>query len=260
MNTDAETRIPETVNILGVGVHALDMAATIRIIRSWISDDSQNYICVTNVHAVMECYRSSRINRIYREAGLVTPDGMPLVWLSRIAGFKNTQRIYGPDLLIEFLNATKQCGFKHFFYGGEEGIVDKLAQSLCNKFPGLNIAGCYSPPFRKLTEEEDLKITELINKSEADIVWVGLGAPKQEIWMADHLGKIQAPVMIGIGAAFDFLSGSKPQAPRWIRSVGLEWFFRLLTEPCRLWKRYLVYNSHFVLLSLLQLLGLKKFE
>jgi N-acetylglucosaminyldiphosphoundecaprenol N-acetyl-beta-D-mannosaminyltransferase len=166
--------------------------------------------------------------------------------------------VYGPDLLLEACRFGLSLGWRHFFYGGEAGVAAALAAKLAGQYPGLRIAGIYSPPFRPLTEVEDQEVLRLINDSGADIVWVGLGSPKQEYWMAEHLGKLHAPVMIGVGAAFDFLSGQKPQAPRWIQRSGLEWLFRLATEPRRLWPRYRQYPK-FVLLALGQLLGLEHY-
>jgi N-acetylglucosaminyldiphosphoundecaprenol N-acetyl-beta-D-mannosaminyltransferase len=190
---------------------------------------------------------------------MVTPDGVPLVWASHWLGHREVSRVYGPDLLMAACERSLQSGWSHYFYGGADGVPEKLGSNLRVRFPGIKIAGMESPPFRKLSPEEDQAAVERINASGADILWVGLGAPKQEYWMAEHLGKIKAPVMIGVGAAFDFHAGVKKQAPLWMRRNGLEWVFRLASEPRRLWKRYLVNNPRFLWNVFLQLSGLKKY-
>jgi len=182
----------------------------------------------------MECQRDPELRRIYNASGMTTPDGMPLVWLSRLHGYHHVDRVYGPDLMLALCERSVKRGYRHFFYGGAEGVPEHLAARLQSRFPGLIVAGTYSPPFRPLRPEEDEQIVQLINETSPDIVWVGLGSPKQERWMAEHIDRLTAPVLIGVGAAFDFHTGRKPQAPRWMQRSGLEWLFRLLTEPRRL--------------------------
>jgi N-acetylglucosaminyldiphosphoundecaprenol N-acetyl-beta-D-mannosaminyltransferase len=247
-------------NILGVGVSALNMAMALEIIEGWIERREPHYVCVTGVHGVMESQRDGELRRIHNRAGLVTPDGMPLVWLSRLQGFHHVERVYGPDLMLALCERSAAKGYRHFFYGGAEGVPEQLASVLQKRFPGLQVAGTFSPPFRPLTPDEDDRIVQMINAAAPDIVWVGLSTPKQERWMAGHRERLTAPVLIGVGAAFDFLTGRKPQAPRWMQRAGLEWLFRLLTEPRRLWRRYLINNPRFVLLVLLQWSGLRRFE
>jgi len=247
-------------NILGVGVSALNMAMALEIIEGWIERREPHYVCVTGVHGVMESQRDEELRRIHNRAGLVTPDGMPLVWLSRLQGFHHVERVYGPDLMLALCERSVAKGYRHFFYGGAEGVPDQLASVFQKRFPGLQVAGTFSPPFRPLTADEDDRIVQMINAAAPDIVWVGLSTPKQERWMAGHRERLTAPVLIGVGAAFDFLTGRKPQAPRWMQRAGLEWLFRLLTEPRRLWRRYLINNPRFVLLVLLQWSGLRRFE
>jgi N-acetylglucosaminyldiphosphoundecaprenol N-acetyl-beta-D-mannosaminyltransferase len=183
---------------------------------------------------------------------------MSIVWILKLYGHPDVDRVYGPDLLREVCQGGLRKGYKHFLYGGGEGIAHLLSEKLQQEWPSIQIAGTHSPPFRPLSAEEDTDIISMINDSGADIVWIGLGSPQQERWMADHLAKINAPVMVGVGAAFDFLSGNKPQAPKWIRRSGMEWFFRILQEPKRLWPRYSRYPK-FVFLIALQLLGLRDF-
>ena len=247
-------------NILGVGVSALNMAMALEIIEGWIERREPHYVCVTGVHGVMESQRDEELRRIHNRAGLVTPDGMPLVWLSRLQSFHHVERVYGPDLMLALCERSVAKGYRHFFYGGAEGVPEQLASVLQKRFPGLQVAGTFSPPFRPLTADEDDRIVQMINAAAPDIVWVGLSTPKQERWMAGHRERLTAPVLIGVGAAFDFLTGRKPQAPRWMQRAGLEWLFRLLTEPRRLWRRYLYHNPRFVLLVLLQWSGLRRFE
>jgi len=246
-------------NILGVGVSALNMAMALEIIEGWIERREPHYVCVTGVHGVMESQRDEELRRIHNRAGLVTPDGMPLVWLSRLQGFHHVERVYGPDLMLALCERSVAKGYRHFFYGGAEGVPEQLASVLQKRFPGLQVAGTFSPPFRPLTADEDDRIVQMINAAAPDIVWVGLSTPKQERWMAGHRERLTAPVLIGVGAAFDFLTGRKPQAPRWMQRAGLEWLFRLLTEPRRLWRRYLINNPLFVALVVLQALGVRRY-
>lgn len=248
----------ETSNILGVGVSAINMGIAIEQINNWIDAREKHYVCVTGVHGVMESQRDENLRQIHNAAGMVTPDGMPLVWLSRWYGHKHVERVYGPDLLLAVCERSLQAGWSHYFMGGGPGVADTLIMKLKERFPGIKLAGSYCPPFRPLTEVEDNTMVDEINQSKADLIWVGLSTPKQEYWMAKHLGKINAPVMIGVGAAFDFHAGLKKQAPHWMQRSGLEWFYRLLSEPERLWRRYLTNNPAFVLLILAQLLKIRK--
>lgn len=234
------------VNVLGIEISALTMTTALTTITSWIANNERHYVCVTGVHGIMESQRDAQLRQIHNEAGLVTPDGMPLVWLCRLAGFSYVERVYGPDLMLALCNHLQPFGYKHFFYGGASGVAELLAMRLKQRFPKLRIAGYYSPPFRPLSAQEDQAIVDMINCSEAHIVWVGLSTPKQEYWMADHVKKLNANALIGVGAAFDFHSGRKPQAPRWMQRSGIEWMFRLATEPRRLWKRYATNNPRFL--------------
>lgn len=249
----------ERVNVLGVGVSAINMGQALQIIDDWVAKGERQYVCVTGVHGVMESQRDPELRRIHNRAGLVTPDGMPLVWISHLRGQRHVRRVYGPDLLLAVCEHSAGLGYRHFFYGGEPGVADALALRLQERFPGLVVAGTYSPPFAVVTAEEDARINDMIAKSGADVVWVGLGTPKQERWMGAHAGKAGSAVMIGVGAAFDFHAGRKRQAPPWMQRSGLEWLFRLLMEPRRLWRRYLVNNPQFVLLTTLQLIGLRRY-
>ncbi len=248
---------PERIDILGVGVSAINMDMALDTIDQWITKRQNDYICVTSVHGVIESQGDHKLRNILNQAGLVTPDGMPLVWVSWLRNHRQVRRVYGPDLMSAVCVKSISKGYRHFVYGGAPDVPERLVDQLRQKFPGIRIVGAYSPPFRVLTPEEDKAIIQQINDSQADIVWVGLSTPKQEYWMAAHLGRLDVPVMIGVGAAFDFLAGVKTQAPRWIQRSGFEWLYRLITEPRRLWRRYLTIVPLFILYIALDTLGLR---
>jgi N-acetylglucosaminyldiphosphoundecaprenol N-acetyl-beta-D-mannosaminyltransferase len=247
------------VNVLGVGISSINMRDSLTTIDNWVAQRECSYITITGVHGVMESQKDEDLRQIHNRAGMVTPDGMPMVWLGRLAGHRNMTRVCGPDMMLEVFRESVSKGYRHFFYGGNDGVPELLKQRLEERFLGVNIVGTYSPPFRPLTQEEDQNIVNMINETQPDIVWVGLSTPKQERWMAAHVGRLTAPVMIGVGAAFDFNAGLKKRAPIWMQKYGLEWFSRLLDEPKRLWKRYLINNPLFIFGVLRQTLGLKRY-
>lgn len=250
----------ERANVLGVHVSAVNMPLVLEIIEGWIARRERRYVCVSGVHGVMESQDDDELRQIHNTAGMVTPDGMPLVWVSRLRGYRQVSRVYGPDLMLAVCECSTPKGWRHFFYGGAEGAPELLAARLRERFPNLQVAGTHSPPFRALNEDEDQQIVKMINDSAADVVWVGLSTPKQERWMAAHREQLTAPVLIGVGAAFDFHAGLKRQAPRWMQRSGLEWLFRLATEPRRLWRRYLINNPKFVIAVGMQLAGLRRYD
>jgi N-acetylglucosaminyldiphosphoundecaprenol N-acetyl-beta-D-mannosaminyltransferase len=213
----------------------------------WIEAGKRHYVCVTGVHGVMESQDDEELRDIHNRAGLTTPDGMPMVWSAHYAGAPYVARVYGPDLMLEMSREAAQRGWRFFFYGGKEGVAERLASRLEAQFPGLQVVGCFSPPFRALSSEEDAAIIERINSLVCSVVWVGLSTPKQERWMADHLHRVNAAVMVGVGAAFDIHAGMVRQAPPWMQRFGLEWLFRLMQEPGRLWSRYLYNNPRFII-------------
>jgi N-acetylglucosaminyldiphosphoundecaprenol N-acetyl-beta-D-mannosaminyltransferase len=233
------------VDVLGVAVHAIDMRVAIEQIASWIAKHEQHYVCVTGVHGVMEAQQDPELRAIHNRSGLTAPDGMPLVWAAHYAGALETERVCGTELFPAVAEHAARAGWKFFFYGGKEGVPELLADRLMARFPGLRIVGTYAPPFRPLTHEEDDALAKQINASDPDIVWVGLSTPKQEQWMAAHVGRVNAPVLIGVGAAFDLHAGLSHRSPKWMQRIGLEWLYRMITEP-RLATRYLKNNPRFV--------------
>ena len=238
------------IDILGIPVSAIGLAGAVAAIEDIILRHGREYVCVTGAHGVIESRRDVRLRAIHEEAGLVTADGMPVVWLARALGAKETRRVYGPDLMKALTELSARRGYRQFYYGGAPGVADRLASELIRRNPQLEVVGTICPPFRELMPAEDNAIVDAINRSDADIVWVGLSTPKQEYWMAEHRHRLNAPVLVGVGAAFDFLSGSKRQAPRWMQRSGLEWLFRVLSEPQRLWRRYAVIVPSFGLLAI----------
>ena len=249
----------EKINILGVGISAINMNDALRKMEHWIRTRKQHHICICPNHTIMESQKNGKLRCIVNSSALATPDGMSVVWACKFYGYSNVKRVYGPDLMLAFSAIAAEKGYTNFYYGGAEGASEELAEKLCRRFPGLKVVGTYSPPFRPLTPAEDKAIVETINQADPDVVWVGLGMPKQELWMGEHLGQITAPVMVGVGAAFDFLSEKKRWAPRWVRHSGLEWLFRLLHEPRRLWRRNL-YHPLFFYNVLIQRARIKQFR
>ena len=247
------------VNVLGVGISVLNLQTALDAITAAIREKRKGYICVTGVHGVMEAQDDEAFRKILNGAFLCTPDGMPMVWMGKIRGYPEMRRVYGPDLMLDTCAWSEKSGAKHFFYGGADGVADLLAKKLKEKFPKLEIAGTFTPPFRPLDTTEEKQFAETIRAARPDILWVGLSTPKQEKFMAEFLPKLDVTLMVGVGAAFDFHSGRVKQAPRWMQRSGLEWFYRLCQEPRRLAKRYFRNNPLFALKILGQLFGLKKY-
>lgn len=256
----AEAHRPDRINVLGVGISAINMASALGHIEHWIRARQRQYVCITGVHGVMESQRDAELRRIHNAAGLVTPDGMPMVWLLWAGGYRAAERVYGPDLMAAVLELSVARGYRHFFYGASETTLARLEAKLRDRFPGLRIVGSHSPPFRPLTPSEDAAVVEMINAARPDVVWVGLSTPKQERWMAEHRDRLEAPVLVGVGAALDFHAGVLRQAPRFMQRSGIEWLFRLAMEPRRLWRRYLRNNPAFLLCISGQKLGLKRYS
>lgn len=235
------------VDILGVEVSTVDMADALSEISGWIDRGDRRYVCVTGVHGVMESQTDSDLRAIHNASGLTVPDGMPLVWMGRMAGAPDMERVCGPDLTLELCELAAERGWKSYFYGGADGVPEKLAEQLRARYPGLKVVGAYSPPFRPLEAGEIEEVADRINRAQPDIVWVGLSTPKQELWMAEFRDRLDAAVLIGVGAVFDLYAGGARRAPGWMQRSGTEWIYRLFKEPKRLWRRYLTNNPRFVL-------------
>jgi len=246
---------PPRYNVLGLGVSALTLTSARDLILSARGHGKAGYICLATAHGVTEARRDPELRAAYDGAWLITPDGMPLVWL----GPPGVKRVYGPDLMLALCDAGRAVGLRHYFYGGVPGVVEQLAAQLRARFPGVDIVGTHTPPFRPLNEEESTALAADVARTRPDVMWVGLSSPKQEKFMARHWRQLEAGVMIGVGAAFDFHSGRVRQAPRWIQRSGFEWLFRLCTDPRRLGPRYLKTNPLFALRVLAQRTGLKTY-
>ncbi|MFC1497329.1 WecB/TagA/CpsF family glycosyltransferase [Verrucomicrobiota bacterium] len=250
------------VNVLGTRIAALNMETMPNLVsRRLESDKYGGYICVTNVYCIMECVNNSEVRSAYNQACLCVPDGMPLVWLGKLHGHKEIGRVYGPDLMLKLLELSAERGFTNYFYGGKEGVAKDLKIKMQERFPGLKVVGAYGPPFRELKDNEEKEIINEINAVRPDIIWVGIGTPKQDLLMYRWSQKgVNVKIMIGVGAAFDFHTGRVRQAPVWMQRIGMEWFFRLCMEPKRLIPRYLKNNPAFLWHAFLQLTGLRKYS
>jgi N-acetylglucosaminyldiphosphoundecaprenol N-acetyl-beta-D-mannosaminyltransferase len=246
-------------NVLGVGVSVLTLDQARDLVVGVRGQRQAGYICLATVNSISEARRDPAYRRMLNASWLTTPDGMPMVWLAHRQGHPAVTRVYGPDLMLAVCAAGRATGLRHYFYGGAPGIAEELARRLGARFPGLTIAGTYAPPYRPLTADEFTDLQTRISAAQPDVIWVGLGTPKQDRFMAGHWNRLDAGVLIGVGAAFDFHSGRLRQAPGWMQRSGLEWFYRLCQEPRRLAVRYLLYNPLFVVRVLAQLSGLKRY-
>ena len=251
---------PQRVNILGVGVSALNMQAAIAETEALLDHDGSGYVCVTGVHGIMEAHRDSDFKRILNNSFLTTPDGMPTVWMGRLHGFDHMNRVYGPDYMLALCEVSVAKGYKHFLYGGRPGIAEELRAELLQRYPGLQIVGTYTPPFRPLNNVEEEALRLQIEELNPDVLWCGLSTPKQERFMNEYRGRLPIKLMVGVGAAFDLLSGNLSEAPDWMKRSGLQWLYRLIKEPRRLWRRYLINNPQFLWLVLMQLSGVRKYS
>ena len=240
--------------VLTAPIDALSWDEAIGRIQGWADAHESRYVCISNVHSVVTAGQDVAFGQVLREADMATPDGAPVAWMLRKLGHGGQQRINGPDLMLKYCEVAAGRDESIYLYGGASETLEVLQRVLLERFPGLRIAGAYSPPFRALSEDEDAEVVRRINDSGAGTVWVSLGCPKQEKWMAAHRGRINA-VMIGVGAAFDYHAGTIKRAPVWMQRNGLEWLHRLVSEPGRLWKRYLVTNTLFVIGAVRQLVS-----
>jgi len=243
----------ETPTILGTRVDPTSYEDATRKVLEWALAEESRYVCVANVHVIMEAYDDPTYRAVLNSADLVTPDGMPLVWMLRKKGFRGQERVYGPELTLRVCSHAAARGIPVGFYGSRSEVLEALKSRLKDRYPKLDVAFSHSPPFRPLSLAEDLDVVERVHASGARILFVGLGCPKQERWMAEHKGRIKA-VMLGVGAAFNLIAGFLPQAPEWMQRAGLEWVYRLIQEPTRLAPRYFKHNPRFAILAAVELL------
>lgn len=248
-----------TANVLGVGVDALDLECALARVAGLLRLRQKGYVCAASVHGVLEAQRDPDVARAFAEAAMVVPDGAPLVWVGRLQGSRGINHVTGPDLMGEIFRRPEFAGYSHFFYGGKEGVAQELAAMWKQKLPGTRIAGTYTPPFRDLTAAEEMKLVHLLNQCKPDIIWVGIGAPRQEVFMRRLLPHLGGGLMFGVGAAFDFHTGRIRTCAAWIKRMGFHWLHRLVQDPRRLWRRNLR-NAAFPWHIALQLTGLKKYE
>ena len=274
IDSNASTQPPPKLPVLGTGISVTSYEEVVDLCRRWAEQRRGQrasagsgangavpgrYICVTSVHGVITAFRRPAVRMSLNGAAIATPDGMPIVWALRSIGAKKQKRVYGPTLMLKLCEQAERVGHRVFFYGGREETLDALCENLKDRFLDLMIAGAYSPPFRPLTPAEDARCTQMIVDSDADLVFVGMSTPKQDHWMAEHRDRLGGAIMIGVGAAFDFHAGRVKQAPAWMQRAGFEWFFRLLMEPRRLWRRYILETPLFLPLWAFQKVGLLKY-
>ena len=248
-----------TATILGVRVYTTNYVLATKQVLQWALEGERRFVCAANVHMLMEAWDDPDFRQTINLANMVSPDGMPLVWLLRLKGHKHQKRVYGPTLMLHILKMAAIENISVGFYGGSPVVLENLVYRMQAKFPNLKIMFSHSPPFRDVIREENIEIISKINNSGTRILFIGLGCPKQERWMAKHRNRIAA-VMLGVGAAFDFHASAISQSPEWLQKIGLEWLFRLIQEPGRLWKRYLYQNPRFVVLAFADLMGLLKIK
>jgi len=250
---------PLRFNVLGTGISALSLEQARDRVLGARGRRGLGYVCCATAGNVNLACSDSALRTAYNQSFLTTPDGMPLVWLGRWHGHCSITRVYGPDLMLAVCDAGRAIGLTHYFYGGEPGVAETLREKLSAMFPGLQVCGTFTPPFRPLSPPELEQFRADVAARKPDAIWVGISTPKQEKFMAEHWRTLDAGLLIGVGAAFDFHAGRVAQAPRWMQRSGLEWFFRLCVEPRRLWKRYLVHNPMFVIRTFAQLTGLRRY-
>jgi N-acetylglucosaminyldiphosphoundecaprenol N-acetyl-beta-D-mannosaminyltransferase len=247
------------VNLLGVQISAFDLPTAIIELSQVIDAGGRAYASTCPVYTLMQGHDRTDVRAALNSADWVTPDGVPVVWALRALGAPDVGRVYGPDLMLALSDLSAQRGYGQYYLGGGEGVAEALGREMQRRFPGLPVTGTLCPPFHTLTAAEEDELVRAVNASDADIVWVGLGSPKQDLWMQRFRPRLTAPLLIGVGAAFDFFTGRQKQAPRWMQRSGLEWAFRLAHEPRRLWRRYLIYNPKFLFQLALQLTGLRQY-
>lgn len=251
--------VHEYANVLGINVSAIDLPEAVEMADRWIAEGNRGYICVTGVHGVMEAQSDPELRHILNHAFINTPDGMPMSWVGRLQGFSKMDRVFGPDFMASLCQLSVERNYRQFLYGGEPGVAELLKEKLESRFPGLQIVGTYTPPFRDLTVEEEGQLTYQLQELQPHIVWIGLSTPKQERFMARYIDCLDVPLLVGVGAAFDYHTGRIRDCPSWIKRAGMQWLHRLLQDPKRLWKRYLKNNPAFLWRITLQIFKLKEY-
>ncbi|SEF53103.1 N-acetylglucosaminyldiphosphoundecaprenol N-acetyl-beta-D-mannosaminyltransferase [Bryocella elongata] len=248
---------PSRANVLGIGISVVRMPDAVGRVTQLIRSGGKGYVCVTGVHGIMEAQRDTALRSILNRSFLTLPDGMPTVWVGRHQGF-SMEQVSGPDFMIRMCQDGVANGLRHFLYGGDVGVAERLREALCERIPGLQIVGVYTPPFRPLTSDELSHVQDMIDDCQPDVMWIGLSTPKQERFMEEFVGYLNAGVLVGVGAAFDFHTGRIKDAPRWVKKIGMQWLHRLSQDRRRLWRRYLTNNPRFVYHILLQCLGVQR--
>ncbi len=246
--------VPQRIDVLGVRAHAVSVQSAKTALLGALKCHRKGYVCFASVHGVMEAQSDPELMKIYDDAFLVAPDGMPLVWVGQLQGFTEMERVAGPEMMLEVMGSEEFGGCSHFLCGGDNGMADELRDVLLKRFPGLNICGTFTPPFRPMRLDEERSLIEMVHRVQPDIIWVGLGAPKQEHFMSRYLSLLDTTLMMGVGAAFLLHTGRIQDSPRWVKRAGLQWAHRLVQEPVRLWRRYLLRNPDFLLRIGLQFL------
>lgn len=260
MNDPVQMPMPSRCNVLGVGVHAVNIPAALQAVADAVHAGRKGYVCVTGVHGVMEAQKNVEMRTVLNSAFLNVPDGMPMVWVGRSQGFRDMKRVYGPEFMMAVCERSVREGWSHFLYGGKPGVAGQLQAFLEKRFPGIRVAGTFTPPFRLLNPEEAAELQDRVRAVKPDVFWVGLSTPKQELFMNHYLPKLDTKIMVGVGAAFDVATGNIRDAPGWVKKTGLQWAHRLIQEPGRLWRRYAVIVPAFLFLILFQALGMKKYS
>ncbi len=250
----------QQANVLGIPVAAVNMASALEVIQSGLRSSEKSYVCLAGAHGIMEARRDPALAKIFAEALLTLPDGMPTVWIGRDQGFQEMDRVFGPDLMLALFGQSQHTGCTHFLYGSRPGVAEELRSRLHMRFPRAQVVGTYTPPFRDLNPAEEQDLIATLDRLKPSIVWVGISTPKQERFMASYLPRLQTRMMIGVGAAFDYHTGRINDSPRWVKRSGLQWAHRLLQDPGRLWKRYLRTNPGFFVMASCQLLRLRRFR
>ncbi len=245
--------------ILGTRVNMVQINAVLNCMEGWIKNgDKGRFVVVSNLHAIMEGRRRPEFQKLLNTADLFVPDGVSTLFIGRQRGFQLKERVTGTELMTSFCSLSNQKHYSSYFYGDTDEVLNTMKSKLNATYPGMEISGAYSPPFRPLTQEEDEAVVKMINEAKPDVLWVGLGCPKQEQWVYDHKDRLDVPIIIGVGAAFKFLSGHVQRAPKWARNFHLEWLWRLMQEPKRIWRRVLVDGSAYFYLTFFETLRLKK--